>query len=214
MADGRAARRTLGVAALALACLSYGCAVAAARVLEPRAGSEPGADLLVPPGYGSLLQDDVTLAVRAEAILLKVTPLEEWVLRLTAPDTWSRLSALAAAHRDEMARRTGVERPKLFLVSFFGAAPGAEFRPDDVRLQSRGRTLRPLLVRPITSGWGEERVGQGATQMAVYAFPSEIDLEQPLGVEYVGVTSSPWEEVLRRLDVERGRARSRAGLGG
>ena len=203
-----------GAAGLALACLAAGCAAAAPRVLEPGAASAPGTEPLVPPGYGSLLQEDVTLSVRAEAILLKVTPLEEWVLRLTAPDTWSRLSSLAAAHRDEMARRTGVERPALFLVSFFGAEPGAEFRPDDVRLQSRGRTVRPLLVRPVTAGWGEGRVAQGATQMAVYGFPAEVDLEQPLGVEYGGVTSGAWEEVLRRLDVERGRARARAGLGG
>ncbi len=200
--------------ALAFACLLAGCAAAAPGVIAPPRADDRAADLLVPSGHGSLLQDDITLTVRGDGVLLKVTPLEEWVVRLTAPDTWSRLSSLAVAHRDEVVRRTGVERPALFLVSFFGAAPGAAFRPEDVEIVNRGRRLRALLVRPITSGWGEGRVAQGGTQLAVYAFPAEVDLEQALAVEYGDASGSAWEEILQRLEMERSRARARAGLGG
>jgi hypothetical protein len=142
-----------------------------------------------------------------------VTPLEEWVIRLTAPDTYARLSALAASHRAEVTRRTGVETASLFLVSIFGRTAGATFRAEDVQLVARGRRLRPLVVRELTSGWGEGRVEPEQTQAAVYAFPEAIDLEQAIGVEYGMEPSTGWEPILQRLEAERGRARGRAGAG-
>lgn len=212
MAEVRAVRLALA-ALLAGGAAAGGCA-AGAPVTIPPAATDRSADLLVPPGYGSLLQDDITLTVRTDLLLLKITPLEEWVLRLTAPDTHMRLSALASSHRTEVVRRTGVGAPALFLVSIFGRGPGATFRAEDVQIVSRGRRLRPLLVREMTSGWGEGRVDPGETQAAVYAFPEPIDLEQPIAVEYGTESGSAWEDVLQRLEAERTRARARAGLGG
>jgi hypothetical protein len=200
----------LAVAALGVVTLA-GCAAGPA-VTTPRTGAER-TDLLVPLGYGSLVQDEITLTVRTEELLLKLTPLEEWVVRLTAPDTYARLAALASSHRGEVARRSGVAEPALFLVSIFGRTAGATFRPEDVHIVHRGRRLRPLLVREMTSGWGEGRVEVGATQAAVFAFGEEVDLEQAISVEYGAQTGSAWEEVLRRLEAERGRARGRAGVG-
>jgi hypothetical protein len=170
-------------------------------------------ELLVPSGYGSLLQDHITLTLRTEEIVLRVTPLEEWVLRLTAPDTWSRLSSLASIHRDEVTRQTGEDKASLFLVSFFSLTPGASFRPQDLQIENRGRLMRPLLIRPLTTGWGQERLEQEEAQLAVYAFSERVDLEQALAVEYASQVSSGWEGVLRILELERGRASARAGLG-
>ena len=196
----------------AFACTQLAGCAAGPAIPTPRPAVER-TGLLVPPGYGSLVQDEITLTVRTEQVLLKVTPLEEWVLRLTAPDTHARLSTLATTHRAEVVRRTGVANPSLFLVSIFGRTPGATFRQEDVHVLHRGRRLRPLLVREMTSGWGEGRVDTGGTQAAVFAFPEEIDFEQPISVEYGAESGSAWEEILRRLEAERGRARGRAGLG-
>ena len=197
---------------VALACGQLAGCAAGPAVPTPRSAGER-TDLLVPAGYGSLVQDEITLTVRTEQLLLKATPLEEWVLRLTAPDTHARLSGLAASHRAEVVRRTGVANPSLFLVSIFGRTAGATFRPEDVHIVHRGRRLRPLLVREMTSGWGEGRVDPQETQAAVFAYPEEIDLEQSISVEYGADTGSSWEEILRRLEAERGRARGRAGVG-
>ena len=202
------------VAAMIATAAWQGCAA------SPQPGTErvtPGAarvtDLLVPSGYGSLLQDEVTLTLRTGDLVLKVTPLEEWVIRLTAPDTWSRLSSLASVHRNEVARQTGAEYPSLFLVSFFSLTPGASFSPQDVQIENRSRLMRPLLIRPLTVGWGQERLEQEEAQLAVYAFAERIDLEQALTVEYASQLSSGWEAILRRLELERGRAVARSGLG-
>jgi hypothetical protein len=210
----RRAGRSGIVLTAALLCVSLAACAAGPPIATPPAGAGRAADRMVPPGFGSLVQDEITLTVRIEQLLLKVTPLEEWVLRLAAPDTHGRLSALASSHRAEVERRTGVAAPSLFLVSIFGRTPGATFHPEDVHLLARGRRLRPLLVREMTSGWGEGRVDPEETQAAVYAFPEEIDLEQSIGVEYGGEPGSAWEPILQRLEAERGRARARAGVGG
>ena len=81
-----------------------------------------------------------------------------------------------------------------------------------MELVNRGRRLRPLLIRPVTTGWGAQRLEAQETQLAVYAFDQEIDLQQPLTVEYEGETGAGWDEILRLLEAERGRARTRAGL--
>ncbi len=179
------------------------------RPVGTSAGRE--SELLVPPGHGVLRQDEITLTLFAEDLELKVTPLEEWVIRLTAPDTWARLSSLATAHREEVVRRTG-EPAALFLVSFFSRLPGTPFQPNDVQLVNRGRRRRPVLIRPVTAGWGAQRLDQEEPQLAVYAYPADIDLEQPLALEYGFETGSEWEAILRRLESERSRARARAGV--
>jgi hypothetical protein len=211
MRDGVKLRTT---AALALAALLAGCAAAGPFTPLRRGAPDRTDDLLVPPGHGSLLQDQITLELRTDSVQLKVTPLEEWVVRLTAPDTYARLSGLAATYRAEIASRTGDEAPALFLVSFFARTPGAAFTPEDVQLVHRGRRLRPAFIRPMTTGWEHRRLEAGETQTAIYSFSEEIDLQQPLALEYGDATGSAWEDILDRLEAERTRARGRAGVGG
>ena len=190
------------------------CVLAQGQGVDTLPGNaERNAQLLVPPGHGTLRQDDITLTLLVGDLQLKVTPLEEWVLRLIAPDTWSRLSSLAAIHQEQVVLRTGMQDPALFLVSFFSRVPGTVFRPEEVQLVNRGRRQRPLLIRPVTAAWGSERLEQEVTQLAVYAFSEGVELEQALTVEYGLEVASGWAEILRRLEVERSRARARAGLG-
>lgn len=210
-----AARAGRLAAAALLALLLHGCAAAPGlAVARPAGGTDREEELLVPGGNGSMLQDEITLTLRSDSVILKVTPLEEWVIRLTAPDTWSRLSSLSSVHRAEVVRQTGAATPSLFLVSFFSQTPGAAFHPQDVQIENRGHRQRPLVIRPLTQGWGEERLEQERAQLAVYAFTDEVDLEQPLTIEYSNDVAAGWDAILRRLEVERGRARARAGLGG
>ena len=204
---------TRQLAALIIAMAVSGCAAGSPFFPARRAASSRADDQLVPPGNGSLLQDQITIELRTDSVLLKVTPLEEWVVRLTAPDTYARLSGLASTYRREIATRTGDDSPALFLVSFFGRLPGAAFTPEEVQLVHRGRRLRPALIRPMTTGWEHRRLEAGETQTAIYAFDEEIDLEQPTALEYGEATGSAWDEILQRLETERTKARGRAGVG-
>ena len=137
---------------------------------------------LLPSGFGTLVQDQITLRIRKEQLLIKVTPLEEWVIRLTAPDTYARLQGLARLHGDNAAR--GVSSPSLFLVSLFSYQPDVTYEPEDLLLVNRGLRYRPRGIAPITPSWGTQRLGQQEARMAVYAFDGGMDLETDLVVEY------------------------------
>src|SRR5687767_138522 len=72
----------------------------------------------VPPGLGTLKQDEFTMGLRSGALLVKVTPLHESIIRLAAPDTYNRLRALRASREKEAITRSNTEAPEAFLISF------------------------------------------------------------------------------------------------
>ncbi len=168
-------------------------------------------DDLVPPGFGSLRQDEITLSLRSGDLLIKVTPLDEAVIRLTAPDTYQRLSALAEARRPDLERLSVRENPQLFLVSFFSYEPNVIYQAEDLQLVSLGLRYRPAAVVGVTPGWESQRLEQEELEMALYAFDPDLDLTSDLQVEYDRETAGGWDGILNRLDAERARVRARAG---
>jgi len=167
---------------------------------------------LVQPGYGTLLQDQISLRLQRGELLIKVTPLQEWVIRLTAPDTYERLRGLASAHGPRAARTAMAMDPTLFLVSFFSYQPNVTYQPEDLLMVNRGLRFRPLGIAPITPSWGTQRLGQQETSMAVYAFGEDLDLEADLVVEYQDLRNEVWRErILPLLEAERAKVRARGG---
>ncbi|MEX0907564.1 MAG: hypothetical protein WD054_04480 [Gemmatimonadota bacterium] len=169
--------------------------------------------VVVPAGYGTLRQDDITVPLQSGALLVKLTPLDEPTLRLLAPDTYSRLHAVRESRRDE-AVRTALADPELFLVSFFSYQPDVSFQPEDVQLVYQARLLRPASVIPLTSGWGRQRLGQQETQSAVYTFEGPIDFDQTFTVRYGLIESSDWQRIVPLLETERAKIATRAGTSG
>jgi hypothetical protein len=194
---------------LVAAATAAGCAAGEPGDAGPRPGA--GAELeLVPAGYGTLRQDDFTVSFRSGPLLLKVTPLNEAIIRLAAPDTYERLHALAESRRLEAARASGRERPELMLVSLFSYEPAVTFEPSDLQVSQRGRVLRPAAILPVTSGWGRQRLEQQETQLAIYAFEPDIELRQTFAVHYGTERSEAWSRIVMRLDQERQRVLGRA----
>lgn len=175
---------------------------------EPAAPGAATRDVLVPPGYGSLKQDEVSLSIRSGATLVKVTPLDEGVIRLLAPDTYRSLNALREARKAE-ATRNMMRPAELFLVSFFSYEPDVTFLPEDVQLMYQGRLLRANAIVPVTSGWGRQRLGQQETQMAVYAVEGPFDYGQPFVVRYGMVQNDEWSNIVTRLATERAKVLAR-----
>ena len=181
----------------------------AAEPAEARAQDPAGtADSLVVAGYGTMRQDEVTVSIRNGPVLVKVTPLDEAVIRLLAPDTYDRLSSLRRSRAEEAAR-LGLGEPEMFLVSFFSYEPDAAFQPEDLQIVYQSRLLRPVTIVPLTSGWGRQRLDQQETQTAIYAFDAQIDFEQVMTVRYGMEESDEWRRILIALENERGRIRSR-----
>ena len=192
----------------ALSCALLAAACALPPGMEGAAGSAPASlEALPPPGYGTLRQDEVSIPLTSGALRILVTPLSESVTRATAPDTYRRLSAMAEAHRATAAQGDAT----LFLVSFFSDEPDVRFVPEEVQLVSRGVRLRPSTIVPVTPSWGQRRLRQRETEMAVYGFRGSVDLESDLTLAYGLDQTNAWSVILPRVQAERARARARAG---
>lgn len=196
----RAARLLLGAPVVLAAC----------TIAPAPEGASPSTGILAvpPPGYGTLRQEDVSLFLQSGDLQIMVTPLHPSVTRVTAPDTERRLAGLAASH----APNPGKDATGLFLVSFYSDQPDVPFAPEELQFISRGLRVRPQEIVPITPSWGERRVGQRETEMAVYSFGNGVDLESPLILAYQFDQSSQWSSILPRIQAERARARARAGV--
>jgi hypothetical protein len=51
-------------------------------------------------------------------------------------------------------------------------------------ITSVGRDFRPIDVLPITPGFGQQRLRQREVQAALFAFDPQVDVNQPLTVQY------------------------------
>jgi len=209
--------RTTAFILLLSAVLLPGCSSGAPPVAPVPSPEEAPRDreaesLLVPPGYGTLVQDQISLRLQSGDLLIKITPLEEGIIRLTAPDTYKRLRALAEIHGPRAARTTFASHSSLFLVSLFSYEPDVTYEPEDLLLVNRGLRLRPQGIAPITPSWGTQRLGQQETRMAIYAFEGDIEWEADLIAEYQQLRNEIWQDrVLPLLEAERAKVRARAG---
>lgn len=163
---------------------------------------------LPPSGHGSLLQTDISMTLTSRDLELMVTPLGEPVIRVTAPDTEGRLRSIATANRTSLPPDA-----QLFLVSFFTDEADVAFIPEEVQLVAQGTRVLPIGIAPVTPDWGQRRVLQRQTQLAVYAFPADVDLESDLILVYGFEQTDAWTRILPRVQAERARARARATRG-
>ena len=163
----------------------------------------------VPAGLGTLKQDEFTMGLRSGAVLVKVTPLDESVIRLAAPDTYSRLRLLRANREKDAAARTNAETPQLFLVSFFSYQPNVTFQPEDVQLEHQGRVMRAAAILPLSANWGKGQLAQQEIASAIYVFSENLNFDLPLTVRYGLDENNDWQRIIPRLQVERGKITGR-----
>ncbi|MFQ5745589.1 MAG: hypothetical protein ACE5HF_00045 [Gemmatimonadota bacterium] len=178
--------------------------------LEP-----PSTGALPPVGYGTLNQDDITVFVQSGDLQVKAVPLAEWVIRLTAPDTYRRLNGyktVRAAEILERSARGGEDRwPLVLFVTLFTREIEDSYQPFDLQIRNQNRIYRPIDILAVTPDYDRGRIRQEDPQIALYLFPAEIDLELPTAVLYQGAESRRWDGIRARLDAERSRVLSRAG---
>lgn len=168
---------------------------------------------VIPPGLGSLRQDDVALHLQLQGLEVRSIPLDESIIRTLSPDSYRSLHELVNSQRNAIGgveRRTGQRNLSLWYVSFFGTELGeVRFSPMEMIVTSVGRDFRPLEVVPLTPGFGSQRLRQRETQSALYVFDGQVDVNQPLSVQYETVQNVDWASVLERVERERALVRSR-----
>src|SRR5687767_15296553 len=101
-------RRGVGTAMLASALTICGCGRTAATPSSdtppPIAGvardtTSPG---LIPAGFGSLKQDDISIRFQLRGLLVRATPLDESIIRVLAPDSYRSLRDRRESERDRI----------------------------------------------------------------------------------------------------------------
>jgi hypothetical protein len=166
-------------------------------------------DGMIPPGFGTLRQDQIAIRLQANGLTVSAVPLEESVIRTLAPDSYRSLRAYRESKKtaiEALRSRNGLASVQLWWITFFNVQQGdARFDAFDVLIHSVGQDFRPLDALPLTPGFGDGRVAQRGQQSAVYAFDPQIDLNQPLTFTSLGQQTTVWGDVTAPL-IERERA--------
>ena len=168
---------------------------------------------LVPAGYGSLRQDAIMIQLHLPGVLVKMTPLDESVIRTLSPDSYRALRENAESRRPvivRLAAQHGLLRGSLWYVSFYGLAPDARFSPLELTVTVAGHDFRPVEVLALSNGFGEQRLQPRETQTALYLFDDALDVNQPLIVSLGSERNESWSDRLKTIEQERALIRSRA----
>jgi hypothetical protein len=213
-------RRVLCTAVCTIVGATSACAPssnAGAQAAVPLTGvpqSDTAGLALLPPGYGSLRQDDLSLHIDAGTVLVRAIPLDEALIRLLTPDSYRALHDLKEGSRsqlDAIARRYGGRPVSAWLVSFYGVEPNARFTPGDLIITSGGRDFRPYDMLALTVGFGENRLKQRETQSALYVYDGDVQVNQPVSIAYFGAVDTSWDQTLQIIERERAMVRARSG---
>lgn len=213
--------RRLAIAVCVAVHVTTGCAQGQATSAKPatlpaRAAvvSDTNGAGLIPSGFGTLKQDDIAIRLQLPDVMVKLTPLDESVIRTLSTDSYVALRGIAEGHRAAVARQVsqhGLLHGNLWYVSFYGLAPDARFSPLEVTISSAGQDFRPIEVLPVSGGFGEQRLQPRVTQTALYLFDDALDVNQPLVVSFGAERSSEWgNRILSTIERERALVRSRA----
>lgn len=168
---------------------------------------------LIPAGFGSLRQESISISLQLPDVIVRLTPLDESVIRTLSSDSYRALRELGESHKAAIARlvtQHGLLRGNLWYVNYYGLARDARFSPLDLTITSAGRDYRPVDVLPLSSGFGEQRLQPRETQTALYLFDDALDVNQPLIVSLGSQRSTAWTDKLRDIERERALIRSRA----
>ena len=167
----------------------------------------------IPPGYGSLTQNDLALRMGNEDLDIRFIPLNPKITPLLARDAFQSLRSLVETHRreiDSVAARGGVSQPGLALVSFFSQRPDVRFDPQTLTLLVRNRVFRPMGVIPLTPRFTSQQLNVREQASALYLFEEEIPVDDSFTISYGSMTSDDWDRKQPILDRERARVSARS----
>ena len=168
------------------------------------------------PGYGSLRQEDIAIRLQLLGLQVQAFPLDETIIRVLSPDSYRAMHELVRAQRvalETIERRTTLRDFSLWYVTFFGLQQGeTPFSPMEFIITSVGRDFRPIEIIPLSPGFGRQRLQQRERQYGLYVFDPQVNVNQPLTVQFQTARSADWSAVLSRIERERALVLSRAGI--
>jgi hypothetical protein len=164
---------------------------------------------LIPPGFGTLRQDQIAIRLTANGLTVSAIPLEETIIRTLAPDSYRTLHNIRESKKaalEALRMRNGLTSVQAWYVTYFNIQQGdARYDPFDFLVRSVGQDFRPLDALPVTPGFSDGRVAQRGAQSGIYAFDPQVDLNQPITVTSLGQQTTVWGDTMLPL-IERERS--------
>ena len=173
----------------------------------------PSSEQVLPPGFGTLKQEDLQIALATTALEIRFTPLDPRVINLLAPDAYTAMAALVKNNRpriDSAARVNAVSRPGIAFVQFYGLQPGANFDAQSLVLVFRGRLLRPISIIPYSQKFTDGRLEPRQLVTAFYLFEEQIPVLEPFTPAVLPARLDRVDQQSRREDQQRAPARAAA----
>jgi hypothetical protein len=139
---------------------------------------------------------------------VRFVPLDARVTRLLGRDSWESLRSLLESRRgsiDSVATMSGVSRPGLAFVTFFGQQANVRFDPQTLNVLVHGRELRPLGIVPFSGRFTSQQLNVREQVSAIYLYEEELPVNDAFTIAYAGQTSEDWIGRQRTLDRERAR---------
>ncbi|HUR93512.1 MAG TPA: hypothetical protein VMY76_02940 [Gemmatimonadales bacterium] len=192
------------------------CSMVLMAARTEAAGAQAGgaaAVLVQPGGYGSLTQNDLSLRIRNPDLDIRFVPLDPRVTRLLAKDSWESLRSLVESRRaaiDSLANVSGISRPGLALVTFFGQRTNARFDPQTLIVLVRNREFRPLGIVPFSGRFTSQQLDVREQVSGIYLFEEDLPVNDSFTISYGGQASDDWQRKQITLDRERARVALRA----
>lgn len=165
-------------------------------------------DGMIPPGYGKLNQDDITLRLVAGALEVRFVPLDEKVIRLLAPDAYRALRDIRESRRagiDSVARQGGSSAPGFALVSFFAARDGQRFEPQDLKLTLLNQEFRAVGTVPVSANFTSQQLTTRGQASAIFIFEMPIPVTQQFTLGYGMVRTDAWSSRISTIEREQDR---------
>jgi hypothetical protein len=167
----------------------------------------------LPPGYGTLSQDNLSLRMQNDDLEIRFIPLSPRILPLLAKDAYQSFRTLLENNRrgiDSVAGRAGVSQPGLALVTFFGRRPDVRFDPQTLTLLVRNRIFRPLGLLPLTPRFTSQQLGVRDQVSAIYLFEEDLPVDDSFTLSYGTLNSEDWQNKEQLLNRERARVAARS----
>ncbi|MFQ6104623.1 MAG: hypothetical protein ACE5OP_10065 [Candidatus Glassbacteria bacterium] len=148
-------------------------------------------------GIGILETDDISVVLEGEGIWLRITPIDESILKYCTEDTRAMYNTILKTHPEISEGLKG----KIFLMHFQGRTePETYFEPTEVEILHQGGRYRPLRIIPHTPDFDKRVLAFfGNPQMAIYIFSEEIDFEFPITFRYKTLENRNWDQIIERV---------------
>lgn len=150
---------------------------------------------------GVLETDDISVILQGGGLWIRITPMEDEILRYCTQDTRNTYSKMLENQGGAFTKEEEKEFVK-FLVLFQGRSENEiYFEPTELNLNHQGKLYKSVKIVPISSTFDKRILTlYGNPEMAIYAFNKEVDLSLPIQFKYKELESQRWTEIIKTVE--------------